>query len=157
MSKHDEIYAAVEAVWNVGGKPYIDFMVVDFDGDPVEGVEYPIGYDYALPDCKARMVSINLSVRACKYFGFVDEFKEFVYDVGVNGKGFFGNIPPHAVVTIRDMDNGGKVMWHRTGAVVKPQLSETRPDFKWPGDAKVITTPTPKTSAPIRGHLKLVK
>lgn len=39
-------------------------------------------------------------------FNYEDESKQFVYDVSIGGKPFFGNIIPETVIDVIDLDTG---------------------------------------------------
>ena len=72
-------------------------------GNPVPNAYFPGGTEISLgDDIKGCMINISLS--ACKSFGYNKETKCFEYDVGVNGKPFYGSIPANSVLDVIDLD-----------------------------------------------------
>ena len=94
---------AVSRGWESGAKVGIIYQVTN-KGTYLEGLNFPAGSDTIKTVGGENAVLINLSLNACKQFNYVKEFKQFVYDVSVKGKPFFGNIPPNLVIDIINMD-----------------------------------------------------
>ena len=94
---------AVTKGWEKGVKVGIVFQVTH-KGDYIKGLQFPHGTDNLKTIDGERAVIINLSLSACKQFNYVEEYEQFVYDVSVGGKPFFGNIPPVMVVDVIDMN-----------------------------------------------------
>lgn len=98
-----QVENAVTTGWERGAKVGIIFQVTH-NGEYLEGLLFPHGTDTLKTVDGERAVIINLSLSACKQFNYVAEFEQFVYDVSVKGKPFFGNIPPVMVVDVIDMN-----------------------------------------------------
>ena len=94
---------AVTKGWEKGAKVGIIFQVTH-GGEYIDGLLFPHGMDKLKTIDGERAVIINLSLSVCKQFNYVGEYKQFVYDVSVGGKPFFGNIPPVMVVDVIDMN-----------------------------------------------------
>lgn len=98
-----QVENAVTTGWERGAKVGIIFQVTQ-GGEYIDGLLFPCGTDTLKTVDGERAVIINLSLSACKQFNYVSEFEQFVYDVSVKGKPFFGNIPPVMVVDVIDMN-----------------------------------------------------
>ena len=96
---------AVTRGWESGTKVGIIFQVT-LNGQYIEGVTFPTGKDTLKTVAGENAVVINLSLSACKMFNYVGEYKQFVYDVSVGGKQFFGNIIPETVIDVVNLDTG---------------------------------------------------
>lgn len=103
------ILSAYEQCYSEGHDLWIKFMVTNEDGDYNPNITFPIGTDFDLNESgKAKAVHIKLGANACKYFGLDDETGDFVYDVGVNGRPFLGNIPVQNVMDMAVMGRDNK-------------------------------------------------
>lgn len=100
-----QVENAVSLGWEKGSKVGIIFQVTH-EGVYIDGLQFPDGTDTLKTVAGERAVLINLSLSACKQFNYVEEYEQFVYDVCVKGKPFFGNIPPVMVVDVIDMNTG---------------------------------------------------
>lgn len=100
-----QVENAVTLGWNSGAMVGIVFQVTH-NGQYLEGITFPHGTDTIRTVQGEHAVIINLSLTACKSFNYVSEYKQFVYDVCVKGKAFFGNIPPELVIDVFDMKTG---------------------------------------------------
>lgn len=103
------IQNAVNKGWASGVNVGIIYLVTK-NGDYIEGLSFPHGSDVLPPTSEERGVMINISVNACKSFTYIPEHNEFVYDVSIKGKPFLGNIPPHLVVGVLNLDTGESLL-----------------------------------------------
>lgn len=106
MKLSESIMNAVQSCWNKGHKVYIAHAVTDLDGNYIESQAFPYGLEVAVNDTNAKLVQIDVSCNACKMFEVDDESGDFVYDVGVNGRPFLGNIHPRTVLAVIDKTTG---------------------------------------------------
>lgn len=110
VSRASNIMAAVLDCWNAGHKVHIAYAVTDPDGNYIETQAFPFGKEQVVPGTKAKLVQINISTNACKDFSFDDETRDFVYDVGVNGRPFLGNMHLGSVLAVLDV-TVGQTVW----------------------------------------------
>jgi hypothetical protein len=115
------IMAAIENSWNEGGEPHIMFAVTNEDGSYDSNIKFPKGRDLEVGD-NLRAVVINLGLNACRSFNFDQESGDFVYDVGVNGTTFFGNIPLSSVMMVFNKHDNAVIFSADDATLDKPEV-----------------------------------
>lgn len=139
LSVYEQAYAEGHDLW-------IKFIVTNQDGEYDPKVTFPFGQDFDLGgDGKAKAVHIKLGPHACMYFGLDEETGDFVYDVGVNGRAFLGNIPVENVMDMFVPGKGGFMCYVNPMMFMTPVAVEVQDD-------NYTSSPTPQAVAD-RGRL----
>lgn len=97
-----QITDATEKGWNENANLGI-LSIVELEGKPIEDAFYPAGGSFKMTN-EMKGCIINISLNACKSFGFNSENQSFEYDVSSNGKPFYGRIPLWTVLGVFDID-----------------------------------------------------
>lgn len=98
-----QIEEAAQIGWDKGAKVAVIHMV-EIAGKQIDNVYYPFGTGVDSPDGKMKFTTINISTNACKSFGYNFDDKSFEYDVGFNGRPFYGKIPVWSILAVYDMN-----------------------------------------------------
>lgn len=130
IDKVKEVENAAQDAWNENSKVGI-VSLVEVGGVAVDGAHYPYGTAFEVGKGVGKPPMgcvIEISLNACKSFGYNKETNTFDYDVAVNGKPFYGSIPVWSVLCVMDM-NTDRIFgsWEPSSKAVKPVKRATAP------------------------------
>lgn len=100
----NKIEKVIRKCWDIDQKVGIIFIVSIYNKE-IPFTHFPFGSEYNITQ-EVKACKIDVSLSACKSFGYNAKTDTFDYDIGVNGKPFYGSTPIDSILAVVDLESG---------------------------------------------------
>jgi len=147
----NKIEKVIRKCWDIDQKVGIIFIVSIYNKE-IPFTHFPFGSEYNITQ-EVKACKIDVSLSACKSFGYNAKTDTFDYDIGVNGKPFYGSTPIDSILAVVDLESG---------AIIEqfvPKVDETKSEnVDYSNSPKLIwTNPESVKVNKSRAELSIVK